>query len=953
MKEGISVTELEMVYGNPKREKVQGHSLVLLRSPDFTEKLFKESGSGTPDFYDDGGGKLAILKDHLREVGLVGREGYRSLEEFGEAVEKFLLAGLQTYFPETEKDTLDEPSDRAHAIYAQSRQDGYVPLKAFREKVWERITQEGTSAVLQVVGDSGLGKSALLADLERWIPTRSQDLPWIFAHYIGADGDRSLSGWRDRLFRLLVREGFLKAERIPAQETERWTFLPEALFQAQKAWGRGIILLLDALDQVILKEELSNLKLLQGFRDVRLILTCTPESQLPFGETLAMSPLDSSHRKEVIGTFREKYRKNVDNSLLKKLVDHPSCAVPLYLRLLLEELRLHANHETLHSWTDELLKEGDAGGLFLTMLAGIDRDVKEEDVTDLGSRGARLIAASRRGLRRRDLAVLLEKDTSRSRLPDRLLSPVLARLEPFCLDDNGRLYIMHALLRSRLLEGGEISGVRESLINYVYENENESLAEKLYQFDALKDEEGLREILGDIDRVITLWEYDPKLLEAVLISWGAGSNEVSSLLTDVSRQWKSDLTSRAETLPKMIDALGVWLSTKSFRRIIEPLLEGILSWRMSHCSADDLIIARSYNDFGSFYQEDGRFKDAEVMFVRALEIDQISLSPENSLIATALNNLGLLRQKQGRYEDAESLFKKALEIDQISLPSGHPSSAKILNNLAETYLLQGKLREAEPLAEKALKITKSNFLSGYPDIFPVLMNLGLIYLGEEKFKEAESIMKEALEIVKSSLPAHHPDIATGLNNLALFYHSLNRLEETEPLYKEALEIWKSILPAGHPDIATGLNNLAALYQMLGRFEEAAPLANKALEIRKSSLSPNHPDIAMSLNNLATLYLAMGDSEKAEELFKEALEIFKSLGDPNILKVLLHLASLYREQVRLYEAEALLKEALEILKISVRQDQPYIVEVLNALEELHQAQEHLEETVKFFLEDTNA
>lgn len=90
-----------MVYGILERKTERDHSLVLLRSPELTEKLFKEFGSEPPkkDYYDDGEGKLALLKDRLRKSDLVGRDGYRSLKEFGESVEEFLRQGLATFFP--------------------------------------------------------------------------------------------------------------------------------------------------------------------------------------------------------------------------------------------------------------------------------------------------------------------------------------------------------------------------------------------------------------------------------------------------------------------------------------------------------------------------------------------------------------------------------------------------------------------------------------------------------------------------------------------------------------------------------------------------------------------------------------------------------------------------------------------------------------------------------------
>ena len=930
LEEGISVTELEMEYGILDRETERDHSLVLLRSPELTKEFFTKAGAPSKDYYDEGGGedggerKLTRLKDRLRQSGLVGLDGYQSLEEFGKAVEDFLLAGLEAYFPESEENTQEDSRDRSHALYAWSRREGYVPLEMFRDEVWEKITQEGGSSVLQVVGESGLGKSAFLADLEEWIPTQMQDDPWIFAHYIGVDGDRSLSGWRDRLFRRLEREGLLQAEGIPSEEAKRWEFLPEALFRAQNDCKWGMILLLDAVDQVLVKEELENLRLLQRLPKVRIILTGTPESELSFGEILRLRPLDRQHRERAIEKFLQRYSKKLDEALLTKLVETNTCAVPLYLRLLLEELRLHASHETLRSWTDELLKEKEAGSLFLKVLAGIDRDLKAEGLPTLGSRGARLMAASRRGLRRGDLAVLLNKGQSSSRLPDQLLSPVLIRLEPFCLNDNGRFYIMHALLRNRLLEEEESAGIRKDLIEHPFEEENERVAERLYQWNELKDERGVSEILGDLDQVMRSWKYDPKLLEVVLLAWGAGKNDISPLLSQVSQGWKKHLADRTKDLPDEIDQFGNWLAEKSFLKILEPLLEGILKWRRRHLPSGHLDISVSLNNLGTLYRDQGGMREAEPLLEEALEISRASLPANHPYISVNLNNLGTLYQSQGRMGEAESLYKEALEILRASLPANHPHIARSLNNLGTLYRDQGGMSEAEPLLEEALEISRASLPANHPDIARSLNNLAILYQAQGRMGEAEPLYKEALEISRASLPANHPDIARNLSHLASLYQAQGRMGEAEPLLEEALEISRASLPANHPDIATGLKDLATLYRAQGRMSEAEPLLEEALEISRASLPANHPDIATSLSHLSGLYWAQGRMSEAEPLLEEALEISRAslpANHPDIAVSLINLGTLYQAQGRMGEAESLYKEALEIRKAVLPVDHP--------------------------------
>ena len=59
-------------------------------------------------------------------------------------------------------------------------------------------------------------------------------------------------------------------------------------------------------------------------------------------------------------------------------------------------------------------------------------------------------------------------------------------------------------------------------------------------------------------------------------------------------------------------------------------------------------------------------------------------------MAATLNNLAVLYGKRGKYREAEPLCKRALEIREKVLGKDHPDVAKQLNNLA--LLCQNQVR---------------------------------------------------------------------------------------------------------------------------------------------------------------------------------------------------------------------------------------------------------------------
>jgi tetratricopeptide (TPR) repeat protein len=70
------------------------------------------------------------------------------------------------------------------------------------------------------------------------------------------------------------------------------------------------------------------------------------------------------------------------------------------------------------------------------------------------------------------------------------------------------------------------------------------------------------------------------------------------------------------------------------------------------------------------------------------------LGPDHRGLAPALGNLGLLFRNDGKYKEAEQLFSRALEIRRKAFGKDHPQVAISLNNLAELFQAEGRYSEA-------------------------------------------------------------------------------------------------------------------------------------------------------------------------------------------------------------------------------------------------------------------
>jgi tetratricopeptide (TPR) repeat protein len=313
----------------------------------------------------------------------------------------------------------------------------------------------------------------------------------------------------------------------------------------------------------------------------------------------------------------------------------------------------------------------------------------------------------------------------------------------------------------------------------------------------------------------------------------------------------------------------------------------------------ELELSSSLSYLAGLYESQGRYSEAEALYLQALKIDQRLFGSDHPTLATDFNNLAGLYESQGRYSEAEALYLQALKIDQRLFGSDHTSLATDFNNLAGLYESQGRYSEAEALYLQALKIDQRLFGSDHPSLATDFNNLAGLYESQGRYSEAEALYLQALKIDQRLFGSDHPSLATDFNNLAGLYESQGRYSEAEPLYLQAVEIDRRSLPEDHPSLAIDLNNLAGLYKSQGRYSEAEPLYLQAVEIDRRSLPEDHPSLATHLNNLAGLYYVQERYSEAEPLYLQAVEILRSklpADHPNIQGVWENYVGLWREGI---------------------------------------------------------
>ncbi|RTZ05708.1 CHAT domain-containing protein [Flavobacterium sp. GSP6] len=341
--------------------------------------------------------------------------------------------------------------------------------------------------------------------------------------------------------------------------------------------------------------------------------------------------------------------------------------------------------------------------------------------------------------------------------------------------------------------------------------------------------------------------------------------------------------------------------------------------------------ATSLNNLAEIFRLKVEYSKAETLYLQSLEIYKKVLGENHPQYALSLYNLALLYRAQGDYQKAKSLNLESLIIRKKVLGENHPDYATSLHNLASIYVDIGEYKKAETLLLQTLFITKKVLGENHPDYATSLNNLAETYRLNGQYSKAETLYLQSSKIIKTVFGENYPNYGASLNNLALLYIEMRNYQKAEPLYFESLAVRKKVLGENHPDYGASLNNLAELYRIKGEFSKAKTLYLRSLEISKKALGENHPQYASTLNNLALLYRAQEDYQKAESLYLESLSIRKKVFGihPDYASSLDNLAVLYEEQGDLKKAEPLYLESFAIRKKILGEKHPdYALSVEN-------------------------
>lgn len=946
-KHGQSVTEMEFRHG------------FLNQSPGQTRPLiyFRKSTPGEED------PRIARLKRDT--VGYVGKVPvFSSPEEFAQLLERDLTKLIEEHWPVSTKHAWLDEERIGHAAFAQSRRKAYVPDFDLLGHIDDHITAK--DPVLIVTGESGGGKSSLLS---YWAESYREKQPnaFVIEHYIGVT---AASNDRDTIMRRIIEE---IRERIHAEEPPPQS--SEELERSFPSWlgrvsGEKLVIVIDAINQLS-TDDIAGGHFLSWLpahmpENIKWVVSAIPSEALDrlrqrTVETgtrwpeLLVGPIQPNTRRKVLRAFLADYRKKLARPQENRIIEDEKSSSPLFLRTLLEELRLQGEHEKLDAQIEYYLASKDIADLFTRILGRIEVDYGATDVRAL----LRAIWAAPYGLSESELmeASGLERST---------LSLLLHAFDFHFVRMKGRLSFFHDHLR-QAIERRYMGSLQEKqqawseLARYFESTEASPI--KAHSLPWLlvraEDWDSLKRSLLEVELLAYLTEgsrnYDLLTYWLALDKHFAANSEATSekrnWSIDVVAEYEAALALQQASLERTKErslryALALFFHNAGwFGGAISSAQRALALYTAEETKQDTDAIIDIELELGVTYLDNGDIANAAKSLEEALKLVEVTAPEARAARLRAIqvrSQYALLLKQQGRYPESEKMARDAMKVSREWLGTEDYATIRAMRYTADALAFQGKYDEAEKFYQEVLRKVEGSL---GPESLEMADSLNEYALFLSKLGKSEAETRQSYEraraILESRLGPTHPDVGSILANIASFLSEHSKFEEAEAVFQRSLRIGELAYGPEHPNVATRLNNYASLLYRQQKYDRAEPYYRQTLAIRRKTLGPKHPQTAVALNNLANALRRAGKKlDEAEACYKEALEIRVATIGANHLSTAFTLSAygqLMRMKGDLRKSLELLEQAYAIYKevrgVQHRDTAPIALEVAEVALEL--------------------
>ena len=747
-----------------------------------------------------------------------------------------------------------------------------------------------------VTGESGSGKSALLA---HWSRTRAQACPDtpVITHFCGASA--LSSDWvhiARRVAAELERATGVAAD-LPDDPAQLKGAFKNYLFRAAAA--KPFVLMLDGVDQLDGRDAAPDLPFLPPTppASCRMVISAAAgtrpveEAQRRGWGRLTVGELAPTQRPAVLLSLLSRRAKALDATRVARICAAPAAASPLFLSVLADELSVIGSHDTFDETLARYLAVEAADDLYERVLERYQHDYEARP--GLVRDTMRAVWAARRGISERELLELLGDD---SPLPQALLAPLLLSAGRQLTSRGGRLTFTHALLRKAVQD------------RYVEDEDSRRDAHRTLADLFGRDRMSARSIdeLPWQFRHAAEWERLSALLSSLEFLEAANFEDVQRCWVILERESSFRVASAyQEAIAGASGAngergLALLMLDRGYLTEASVLYEAAIA---AHRAAGDLLQLSS--DLGNLAGNLVTHGDLDDAMMQYKEQERICREIKHfNGLQGCLGNQSVILYQRGDLAGAMALLKEQECIcRERAYPVGLQAS---LGHQAVILRIRNDLTGAIGLHKEQERICRElgdpTILSAWlVNQFYVLKALGDIEGAMTLLKEQERICRELGDLGSLQL---------SLGNQAPILKARGDLSGAMALLKEQERICREL--GAYECLCDALGNRARILYEVGDLRGAMALLKEQERIchEVGDLAP----LQISLGNQALILKALGELDDAMALLKEQERICREHGNSAGLRFsLTNQAHILKDRDDLDSADALLKEQERICR----------------------------------------
>ncbi len=589
---------------------------------------------------------------------------------------------------------------------------------------------------LLLYGESGYGKSALIANYFEKFKKSSDS--FVIEHYIGGAGELS-NDLHQMLRRIMleIKEEFNLSDEVPSE--------PQKIMDEFALWlhrvKRPTIIVFDGYNQI--EDEMKE-KLFYYIPDklesVKLIISSIKDNY-PIDNKYKIEPLTKEEQEKLVVDYLKEYGKEgIALKIQNQITKHPQTDNTLFLRTLLNEIRLLGNFDKVEKDIANYLQAKDVVELFIKIFDRLESDYRENLAKEVLS----LLYVSRDGLSEDNLMEIINQNSTK-KLTRLEFSPLFLAVEEHLIDRGGLYGFFHGFIleavEKRYLSSDELVNVERRKIADYFEDykerkidkiDNQRIRELLFQLVNINSYNKLVKELSDDDLAYHLYNT---FQEDLYIYWAKINKIDVYSIEDIYYNLIHNIEKRPKHLSWIIALLG---NSKKQDILLNMLL-------------------RTEKYFRKLNQMDYILPHIKPLVILLYRNELDILTPDEIIKPSFFEkhiSIQLLKEQ-------EVFFRKT---------KNHNGLAENINTQIQCYIWGKQYLLALELIKKLEDISKNNNLDKY--LMLAYANKG--YIQDLLFNEVESLSSYNTAIIVAKKINDYMNMADILENRSSVYASLNR-----------------------------------------------------------------------------------------------------------------------------------------------------------------------------------